>query len=225
MLAALRPFSETPSGNHRIRRIRKFLNSFQLSDAEFYEEAVRVNSTSSVAQIMNKKSFTPIMTNFLQNLFEKSKGDSIRKALNTDISSFLPFNLLEGADRMSMMNSKELRLPYLDRSLMEYSMSLKTKFFIHGLNQKYVLKEAYKNILPKHIVNRTKRGFNPPVWHWLKMNPILLNDLLIPNSILHEYVNVNYLREMIYKLQNNKEDCSTQLWGLLILHRWLRKYF
>ena len=104
-------------------------------------------------------------------------------------------------------------------------MSLKTKFFIHGLNQKYVLKEAYKNILPKHIVNRTKRGFNPPVWHWLKMNPILLNDLLIPNSILHEYVNVNYLREMIYKLQNNKEDCSTQLWGLLILHRWLRKYF
>jgi asparagine synthase (glutamine-hydrolysing) len=159
----------------------------------------------------------------LASLFNHAGGAALTRACYTDQRTFLPNNLLEGADRMSMVNSFELRLPFLDRELMEFAATLPPEFRIWGQVQKRILKDAYRDKLPDSVLNRPKRGFNPPVWHWLKENRPLLEPLASQKARLAEYLDPAAIRGLLDRFYANKEDHSTQLWSLLVLERWLAR--
>ena len=76
----------------------------------------------------------------------------------TDIKTYLPNNQLEYVDKMSMAHALEVRVPFCDHKLLEFSATIPYQMKIKGLNTKYLLKKAAKKILPDTILNRKKGG-------------------------------------------------------------------
>ena len=88
------------------------------------------------------------------------KKDVLNRMLYADAKIWLPDDLLLKADKMTMANSLELRVPFLDHKLVEFAAILPTELKLKGSTGKYLLREAMKNVLPKQIINRSQRkGF------------------------------------------------------------------
>lgn len=224
LLSVMRFLPETPRGNHVARRLRRFLTASDSDLGVAFEESTRLFPTRQLHSLIQPGYASQAsQQTFLASLFHQARGAGLTRACHTDQRSFLPNNLLEGADRMSMVNSFELRLPFLDRELMEFAAELPPEFRIQGRVQKRILKDAYRDKLPEGVLNRPKRGFNPPVWHWLKENRFLLEPIASPKGKLAEYVDPAAIRSMLDRFHANMEDNSTQLWSLLVLDRWLTR--
>src|SRR5258708_10148455 len=96
-----------------------------------------------------------------------------------DQTSWLPDNLLERGDRMTMAASIEARVPYLDHRLAEFVSALPDTFRVRGLRTKWILREAGRRVLPESILKRSKVGFRVPVNLWVRnqMRDYLLDHL------------------------------------------------
>lgn len=224
LMSVMRLLPETPKGNHVLRRLRRFLTASDRDLGASFEESTRLFPSGQLSRLIQPEFASHASEQMLlANLFNQAGGAALTRACYTDQRTFLPNNLLEGADRMSMVNSFELRLPFLDRELMEFAATLPPEFRIWGRLQKRILKEAYRDRLPKGVFNRPKRGFNPPVWQWLKENRTLLEPIASPKSRLAEYLDPTAIHVMISRFYANIEDHSTQLWSLLVLERWLAR--
>src|SRR5439155_21515477 len=107
------------------------------------------------------------------------KNSSLRRILYFDQTSWLPDNLLERGDRMTMAASIEARVPFLDHRLAEYVSTLPDEARVRGLRTKWILREAVKKILPARILKRPKVGFRVPVIQWFRneMREYLLEHL------------------------------------------------
>jgi len=137
--------------------------------------------------------------------------------------TWLASNCLALGDRVSMASSVETRLPFLDYKLIELVMGLRQTQPDHELGLKYWLKQALKGTIPDEVLNRPKRGFQPPVREWME-------------SILHRYMKLltdGYLIELqvidgeylhkIYQEYIDKHQHTFILYKLLLLEIWYRK--
>src|SRR2546430_14377424 len=95
-------------------------------------------------------------------------GTSVDRALKTDLRWYLADDILALTDRLSMWHSLELRVPYLDHRFVEEVMTIPANLKIHGLNQKYVLKQVAAKWLPAPVINHRKQGFEAPMARWLR---------------------------------------------------------
>ena len=110
------------------------------------------------------------------------KWDYVYKAQYIEIITFMSGYLLSSqGDRMAMGNSVELRVPYLDHRIMEYMATVPSRFKIRGLNEKYLLKKVFKDLLPNQIVNRPKNPYRAPI-----RNSFINNQFLDIQSLLSE---------------------------------------
>jgi asparagine synthase (glutamine-hydrolysing) len=85
-----------------------------------------------------------------------------------DTKSALPDDLLVKADRMTMANSLELRVPFLDHKVLEFAVSLPTKYRVRHLTTKRILKETFRGRIPNEIIKRRKAGFPLPLERWMR---------------------------------------------------------
>lgn len=95
-------------------------------------------------------------------------GTSVDRALKTDLSWYLPDDILTLTDRLSMWHSLELRVPYLDHRLVEEAMTIPSNLKIRGLEQKYILKQVAAKWLPEAVIRHRKQGFEAPMGRWLR---------------------------------------------------------
>lgn len=95
-------------------------------------------------------------------------GRALRRALHADVSVYLPDDILTLTDRLSMWHSLELRVPFLDRSLIETAWLLPDSALVSGNVQKRVLRNIAARLLPPSILNHRKQGFEAPMGSWLR---------------------------------------------------------
>ncbi len=104
------------------------------------------------------------------------------KMLYIDTRTWLPDDLLLKADKMTMANSVELRVPLLDHRVLEYAALLPSHFKLNGITTKYILKKAFQGRVPEEIIRRKKTGFPVPYDQWLSnelqehIRAVLLDD-------------------------------------------------
>ena len=98
----------------------------------------------------------------------QSDRSPLRAILSFDQTSWLPDNLLERGDRMTMAASIEARMPFMDHLLLDYVASLPDEFRVRGRTGKWILREAMKRLLPASILERPKIGFRVPVNEWFR---------------------------------------------------------
>ena len=159
--------------------------------------------------------------------FDAAPGNStLRRILYFDQTSWLPDNLLERGDRMTMAASIESRVPFLDHKLAAYVSSLPDNFRVRGLKTKWILREAGKQIIPESILKRPKVGFRVPVNQWFRegMRDYLLEHLQGRSSMTRIYYDPKVLDGMLADHIQGRQNHEKLLWSLLNLEIWHRQY-
>lgn len=184
-----------------------------------------INRRSSVKHIfqqdfLNELSDEKNYEKFL-NVFGDKTTPYFNRMTNFDLNYSLQ-GLLHVEDRVSMANSLESRVPFLDYRLIDFVNSIQPKYKFRDGKLKSILIDSFKDILPKKVINRVdKKGFPVPFNEWkneTKMKEFLADNLLSQKSLNRGFYDRKTIEEEIFK----KQGFSRGLWGVLNLERWLQ---
>jgi asparagine synthase (glutamine-hydrolysing) len=145
----------------------------------------------------------------------------LSRMLYADQKTYL-VELLMKQDQMSMACSIESRVPLLDHEFVEFAMRVPDRLKIRGGNQKFILKKAIEDLLPREIVYRKKMGFPTPIRSWLGGMEArgFAADLCSPDKFLASYLDLKELEALIARHSSGLEDATDRLWRLLNLQLW-----
>lgn len=147
----------------------------------------------------------------------------LNKMLYVDTNTWLPDELLIKADKMTMANSIELRVPLLDHKVLEFAAKLPRNQKVRRLTMKYLAKKALRGRVPEEIVTRRKAGFPVPYRMWLRSN---LRDWVGEILLDRKTVNRGYFQksavEKLVRHNSNGTDYSKELFSLVVLELWHR---
>ncbi|HEX8922453.1 MAG TPA: asparagine synthase (glutamine-hydrolyzing) [Pyrinomonadaceae bacterium] len=194
-------------------RFFRLTNKFQDVPAEeIYDPAFRVLSLRLAQQMYSA-------------YYEESRlgRDLINPMLYVDSKIKLADHILTKVDMMSMKVGLEVRSPFLDYRVVERAFLVPGKLKINWYRKKYLLRETFKHVLPKHLLKLPKTGFEIPISEWLKdeLKEMFL-DTIAPaagGGVLNETL----IRELYSEHCQNKRDHSEKLWILFVLRWWARK--
>jgi asparagine synthase (glutamine-hydrolysing) len=150
----------------------------------------------------------------------------LRRILYFDQTSWLPDNLLERCDRMTMAASIEARVPFLDHQLIEFVSTLPDHWRVDELRRKRVLREVARSLLPREIPERKKVGFKVPVTEWFTggMRDYLYDHLRSSDSLTRGYYDSAVLDRVLNEHTHGVQTHDKLLWTLLTLEIWHRQY-
>jgi asparagine synthase (glutamine-hydrolysing) len=150
----------------------------------------------------------------------------LRRVLYFDQVSWLPDNLLERGDRMTMAASLEARMPYLDHELAALVSSFPDHYRVRGTRTKWILYEAARTLLPESILTRPKVGFRVPVGDWFRgsMRDYLYDHLTGADSVTIGYYRKPALLKALAAHVTGRTNLEKLLWSLLNLELWHRQY-
>jgi len=163
----------------------------------------------------------------LEIQFDTKSGNSLlRRILYFDQTSWLPDNLLERGDRMTMAASIEARMPFMDHELAAFVSGLSDDWRVHGRTTKRILREAMLRLLPAQILERPKVGFRVPVNEWFRttMREYLRDHLLGSESRTYGYYQPQMLRRYLDEHIAGRQNHEKLLWSMLNLELWHREY-
>jgi asparagine synthase (glutamine-hydrolysing) len=142
-----------------------------------------------------------------------------------DTKTWLPDDLLLKADKITMANSVELRVPFLDHKVLEFAASLPGHYKVRGLATKYVAKRALRNRVPKEILKRKKAGFPVPYARWLKTDmKDWLRDVLLDGKTMGRGYFKRAGIEHLISADLTSGGYSKELFSLAVLELWHRAF-
>ena len=153
---------------------------------------------------------------------ECEDNDLVTRMQSVDTRLYLAEDILTKVDRASMAVSLEVRAPFLDPRVAEYAASLPCNYKLRGLKTKYILKRAVRDMLPRFVTRRGKKGFGVPVAEWLKFNlRPLARDLLSPERVRRAGVfNPEYVARLQDEHERGVANHRKLLWTLLMFELW-----
>jgi asparagine synthase (glutamine-hydrolysing) len=152
--------------------------------------------------------------------------DGLGQMLFVDTRMWLPDELLLIADKMSMAESVELRVPFLDRDLVALVESAHSSLKVRGITRKWLHKRAMLRWLPREVVYRKERGWATPIGAWMRneLRPMLTESLLASDGLCRELMSESDLRRLILGHQSGRENRTRELFCLLNLALWHRAF-
>jgi asparagine synthase (glutamine-hydrolysing) len=209
---------ESTKGFHGLRRAREFLAGANLPDDEMYASWVEYFTPEERRELLDLDAppASPIATLYRQAASQQPL-DAMQQ---TDLCSFLPGNLLAYGDAMSMSHALELRLPLIDHRLVAAVGRLAPSLrFAHG--QKTLLKAIAAKLLPREVVERPKRGFNPPMGVWLRRDLApLVAERLRPERLVPLGIAWRPVERLLTEHRRGLRDHALKIWALLVLELW-----
>ena len=154
------------------------------------------------------------------------RASRLRRILYADQTSWLPDNLLERGDRMTMAASIESRVPFLDHELAAFVSKLPDRCRVNGFTTKWVLRRAAASLIPKAILERPKVGFRVPVNRWFQgpMREFVQDHLRGAQSRTRAYYDAAVLDRTLDDHIRGRQNHEKLLWSLLNLEIWHRQY-
>ena len=217
----------------RSNRITKYEKLMPYKFEDYYLS--RTSAPTFYFSQMGKQLYTPDFYAHLNRLFSLEPASRflgrvsgqglVNQMLYMDTKTSLPDDLLLKADKMTMANSLELRVPLLDHKLLEFAATLPESLKVHGLTTKYIFKEALAKRVPPEILHRKKAGFPVPYAMWLRtdLKDWVRSVILDSRSLSRGY----FRRETIERLI--EDDARTQgypkeVLSLVSLELWHRAF-
>lgn len=157
--------------------------------------------------------------------YARCKGrDVLSRMLYVDGKTWLVDDLLIKADKMTMANSVELRVPFLDYRVVEFAASIPSSLKRRGGDVKWILKKAMDGRLPVEILRREKVGFPTPLALMFRTNlSAYLNDLLLSDQFADRgYFNAAAVERLVREHVSGVADHHQALWQLVVLEEWHR---
>jgi asparagine synthase (glutamine-hydrolysing) len=163
----------------------------------------------------------------IEALFHQAGDRSpLDRSLYVDVKSYLSDNILLKVDRMSMANSLEARVPYLDPDLVTLAFQVPERLKVHRGKTKVLLKAIAAKQIPKDCVYRPKEGFSSPIKQWLKVEfRNLMQDYLDPTQIQQQGIfQPSTIERLIQEHLSNVVNHSHILWSLIVFQSWYRRW-
>lgn len=211
------PFRNYTGFNFLYRRSKKIEDRY-IGNAFIFEP-------NDAKKIVNFNYGNKTYKDFTKSYYDKvSDLDVVTKMQYIDFNFWLIYDILLKADKMSMANSLEVRVPYLDREVIEYASKLPSKYKIVGNETKYAFRKVAKEELADKVADKKKLGFPVPIREWLKEDDVYQE---VKNIFLEsEYF---FKSKKIIKLLDDhragKRDNSRKIWTIYTFLVWYQEYF
>jgi asparagine synthase (glutamine-hydrolysing) len=161
----------------------------------------------------------------LSPLYKRAKGLSDSSTMQyVDIHTWLVGDILAKADKMTMAHSLELRVPFLDIEVEKLATSLPDRFKWRGGVTKYLLREAFKSVVPESTRNRRKLGFPTPVKDWFTAERGEIYETILENEYIKTHMDTAYIQRIISDHVAKKADNSRKVYLLLMLALWYNTF-
>lgn len=213
-----------------IRRAKKFLRGMSLSFPERFCGWREIFPFSMRRKLLRRPPDRNFYLDLIRQAVEEKKGlfpeDGINLMLYLDVKGLLPGDMLTKVDRMSMANSLEVRVPFLDYTLVQYVFGLKGSTKLGAWRGKHILLETFKDLLPPLLHNRPKWGFEMPIGAWLRKElKFLIDEYLHKDRVERQGIfDPRIIRDMVSNHMSGRQDTSWQLWNLIVFEHWHEKY-
>ncbi len=152
--------------------------------------------------------------------------DTITKKMYIDLNLWLPDDILLKADKMSMANSLELRVPFLDKEIWKLSSKIPSKYFIKGRTTKHIFRSVTEEYLPTEWMKRRKLGFPVPFGLWVKEKKYYN---YVKEAFLYDWINEFFDSDKINKLLedhcHNIRNNGRKIWTIYSFIVWYKKFF
>jgi asparagine synthase (glutamine-hydrolysing) len=159
--------------------------------------------------------------------YHKADTDNhLSKIQYTDLKTYLPGDILVKVDRMSMANSLEVRAPILDQNVIEFAATIPPEMKYNRGEKKYILKRAFKGILPDEVMYRKKMGFSVPLGQWLRGELKNTADryLFGEEAGLRNFFEMERIKDLWNLHQAESRNYAPILWSLLMFELWYQEF-
>lgn len=182
----------------------------KLFSGDLYEKVKGINVFEPIYNVVGKTNMTDLLTQILM----------------IDFNLYLPGDILTLTDRASMATSLEVRVPFLDRELVEFVTNLPMRFKLGKFTSKYLLRKSMEGILPNNITKRKKVGLNIPASRWLKEElrdfvRDTLSESFIKKQNMFDY---SYIDKLLDGHLKGLRDNRKQIWTLMMFVLWYKEY-
>lgn len=178
-------------------------------------------------KLLKIKTDAPDPTAITAPFYEKVKNkDQITKMQYLDLHLWMTGDILLKADKMSMANSLELRVPFLDKEIMKLAQQIPSKYRVSTENTKLAMRKAALRAAPEKTANKKKLGFPVPIRVWLKEDKYynIVKDAFTSDVSQH-FFNTDMLIRLLDDHREGKCDNSRKIWTVFIFLQWYDVYF
>lgn len=224
------PKSRSGKVGNLMRQVVRFAEGLDMNPAERYWFWAAISRQSEVNAILQNPTPEDSRLSHINTwLSDMNSYRDFNDFLRTDTRLVLPNDMLHKVDLMSMANSLEVRVPFLDHQVVEFAFSIPPEHKIDRGIRKKILQEAFRHILPKELYKRPKKGFEVPLLDWLRKG--LKTDLeqcvfdrdLLANQGIFDHQEVNGLKGKLFSM--NPGDSPARVWALYVFQKWYKKHF
>ena len=230
---SLKPFDFLPRGVRRSvgkmatplpdgMRGKSLLHRGSLTLEERYYGNARSFSDAQLRAVLPRFREDWVHTDVTAPLYAQSQGwDPVARMQHIDLFTWLRGDILVKADKMTMANSLELRVPFLDPEVFAVASRLPYDQKITRATTKYALRRALEPIVPAHVLNRPKLGFPVPIRHWLRSGELLdWAQAMVTSSGAGDLISLSAVRTLLDEHRTGVSDHSRRLWTVLIFMLW-----
>jgi asparagine synthase (glutamine-hydrolysing) len=146
--------------------------------------------------------------------------DPVTRMQHVDLFTWLRGDILVKADKMTMANSLELRVPFLDSEVFRVASTIPREEKITRETTKYALRQALRDIVPPHVLNRRKLGFPVPIRHWLREDLHDWAQAVVDESATGEFLDLDAVHRLLDEHRAGPLDHSRRIWALLVFMLW-----
>ncbi len=192
--------------------------------SERYTGNAFIFSDSEKRNLLRRRVQAPF-TEVTRPLYERARDyDDYTTMQYIDILTWMAGDILVKADRMTMANSLELRVPYLDHHVFEMAATIPTHHKVRGHLTKYVLRQAFADLVPPGAATRPKRGFPVPTRVWLRGDLARPVSEVLSDPSLDRFFSRTAVSSLLNDHLKDRADNSRKLWTLLIFALWQREF-
>lgn len=204
--------------NFLVRRGEKLEDSYIGVNKVWSDKEIKKLLKTPVT-IQNKEITKPV--------FDKFKGQSnIVKMQAIDINFWLMKDILQKADRMTMANSLEGRVPFIDREVFKIASSLPLNYKVTKENTKVALRDAAKKVIPNESYKKKKLGFPVPIRDWMREDDVYKEIKKAFNSkVCKKYFDKDILIKMLDEHKEGKKDNYRKVWNVYCFIKWYNVFF
>ena len=215
-----------PSGSMKstVDRSKRFLERFDYDRLEGYLRWISIFKTEEILELLGELP-ADLADPYARALERAADHDGTNQLLSANFENYLLDDLNVKVDRASMACGLETRAPFLDTAVIECGFGLPGALKVRGRDTKWILKKAFRDVVPTSVLKRRKMGFGVPLAAWIR-GPLrsFVEDALAPGAPLFAHVEQAPVRALLEDHIAGRIDAGQRVFSLLVLDGWLRRF-
>jgi len=212
--------------NVLLRKMKKVIRNAEYSDFDLHYSMMCLGFADKERSELLIKDWNADIKPHIKNVYDHyQNGSAMEKGFYTDLKVVLEGDMFVKTSRVCTANSLVARAPFITSSITEMAYRMPVNFKINRKQKKFILKEAFKDILPPETLKFAKAGFGVPVDHWFRKD--LKNELMqmLSKEFIEQQGLFNYavVQKLVDEHLRGKENHKSKLWNLFVFQKWYVK--